>query len=186
MSDVLLHACCAPCAAWPLELLAGSVGALFYYNPNITSEKERDLRFAELARHAGSLGVTLLRDDSGADEWMAAVAPLAHLGERSERCAVCFRLRLARTFARARADGFAAVATVLTISPHKDAALINAIGTDLSVEYGIAWQAHDFKADGGFARGAALSKQHAFYRQNYCGCIFSQREAEERRARKHA
>ena len=95
--------------------------------------------------------------------------------EGGARCERCFRLRLARTAREAEANGFDYFGTTLTVSPLKDADLINAIGFELEKEYGVKYLPSDFKKRGGYLRSIELSKEHTLYRQDYCGCKFSKR-----------
>ncbi len=94
--------------------------------------------------------------------------------EGGERCGVCFKLRLNETAKTAAACGYDFFGTTLTISPLKDARLINTIGAELEKAYGVRWLYSDFKKENGYLRSLQLSKEHSLYRQNYCGCVFSQ------------
>ena len=97
--------------------------------------------------------------------------------ERGVRCAVCFRVQLDAAAEYAAANGFTHLCTTLTISPHKDAALINAIGAEAAAPRGIEWVERVWRKRDGFKRSVAESKRLGLYRQNYCGCIFSMRNA---------
>ena len=149
---------------------------VYYYNPNIAPRSEYDRRLDELDRYARSEAFPLVVGEYDAREWTRAVRGLRHQGERSARCGACFRFRLAGVFRYARENGFAAVATVLSVSPHKDAALFNEVGRSLAAESGIGFIEADFKKHDGFRRATALSRERGFYRQNYCGCIYSKLE----------
>ena len=63
--------------------------------------------------------------------------------------------------------------TTLTISPLKNAALLNEIGFEMGEKYGVAWLPSDFKKREGYKRSIVLSREYDLYRQNYCGCVFS-------------
>ena len=100
--------------------------------------------------------------------------------EGGERCTVCFELRLCHTIKKALdMGGFDYVATTLTVSPHKNAPLINEIGERLTKDKSIAWLPSDFKKKNGYLRSIQLSKQHDIYRQDYCGCIYSKKSKED-------
>ena len=75
-----------------------------------------------------------------------------------------------------------APAKALSVSPHKNAAKLNELGQAIAEEYGVKWLPSDFKKADGFRRSTALSAEYGMYRQDYCGCVFSRREAEARRA----
>jgi len=178
--SLLLHACCAPCSCYVVELLKNDFDiTLFYYNPNISPLKEYIRRLAELERFAGEKNIPLLTGERDLREWVAVVRDTMYLGERSVRCRTCYRFRLERTFRKAREDGYNVVSTVLSISPHKDAGKINEAGKELEKKYGIMFLEGDFKKQDGFRKASELSAFYGFYRQNYCGCAYSKLEREK-------
>ena len=95
--------------------------------------------------------------------------------ERGERCAICFDLRLRKTALKAKELGYDFFATTLTLSPLKDANLINQTGERIAKEVGISYLPSDFKKKNGYKMSIELSKEFNLYRQNYCGCIFSKK-----------
>lgn len=149
---LLLAACCGPCATVAVERLSPDyeVTCLFY-GDNLDSQAEFDRRLA---------GLYKLTDK-------VIVHPYNHDAWQNQNCQRCFTLRLQNALEYAEKLGFDYFATSLTTSPHKDAKLINAIGTALSDKY----LPTDFKKQNGFARSVELSKQLGMYRQNYCGCV---------------
>lgn len=170
---LLLHCCCAPCSSACLERLAGSfeISALFY-NPNI-EDGEYLKRKAELVRFLRETGYAGIIDcDRGTDKFREAVRGLEREKEGGARCAVCFKLRLEKTAQIANELGFGYFTTTLTLSPLKDAALINGIGESLQTG-GAKWLYSDFKKRGGYLRSIELSNEHGLYRQNFCGCAYS-------------
>lgn len=171
---LLLHACCAPCASACLERLHDSFRiTAFFYNPNI-EDGEYFKRKRELERFLDETGWADLADcGHDASEFYSAAAGLENCKEGGERCAKCFYLRLERTALKAKAEGYDYFATTLTLSPLKDAGLINRIGYGLQEKHGVKWLCSDFKKADGYKRSLELSKEHNLYRQNYCGCIFS-------------
>lgn len=118
------------------------------------------------------------------ERFYSAVKGLEHIREGGERCFACYRMRLEETARVARDMGMDFFTTTLSISPMKNAAKLNEIGRELSEEYKVPYLFSDFKKKGGYLRSTELSREYGIYRQNYCGCIFSQREAEERRKAK--
>lgn len=182
---LLLHACCAPCSSYCLEYLSRyfSITVLFY-NPNIYPEKEFEKRADELLRLVKELPVenevSVVVDRFDPQEFYGAVRGLENTGEGGERCAACFRLRLARAAQYAGENGFDYFCTTLTISPLKNAARLNTIGEEISEIYSVDFLPSDFKKKGGYARSVQLSQQYGLYRQNYCGCVFSMNEAQQR------
>lgn len=195
---LFLHSCCAPCSSYVLEYLRPFFRiTVFYFNPNITEDEEYGKRVTEQKRLIEKLNsqlsviggqaypIEVMEGDYRKEAFLQAVKGLEQCKEGEARCDVCFELRLSETAARAkeqRADYFT---TTLTISPLKNATKINEIGNRLSEEYGVAFLPSDFKKKGGYQRSVELSKEYDLYRQDYCGCIFSKREMEERRLKKH-
>ena len=113
---------------------------------------------------------------------MEAVAPFRHLPERSERCWTCYRLRLEKTAAEAARMGFGIFTTTLSVSPHKVHGRIVAEGEAAASKHGITFLPEDFKKKDGFRISVEKSRDMGLTRQDYCGCIYSRREADERRA----
>lgn len=182
---LLLHACCAPCSSYVLEYLSQYLDiTLYYYNPNISPESEFRFREEELKRLIGEMPLSTpvgwLPAAYDPAAFAAIVQGVEAQPEGGERCRRCYRLRLEETMRAAAAGGFDYVTTTLSISPYKNADWLNSIGRELSVQYGVAYLASDFKKRNGYKRSCELSAQYALYRQNYCGCIFSKRQAEKK------
>lgn len=183
---LLLHSCCAPCSSYVLEYLSQYFQiTVLYYNPNIYPEEEYRKRVAEERRLIEEMGekgvflypVRLIEGRFDSREFYDAVRGLEQIPEGGERCAACFRLRLEE--AAGIAGGFDYFTTTLTISPLKNAQVINEIGEELAAEYHVKWLPCDFKKRNGYKRSIELSAEYGLYRQDYCGCIFSKREREE-------
>lgn len=177
---LLLHSCCGPCSSYVLEYLTRCFDvAVLYYNPNIQPAAEYEKRLYWQERLIGALPtptpVRLLPCDWQGGAFDAAVSGLEAEPEGGERCTVCFALRLEETARRAKEGGYPWFGTTLTVSPHKDAARINAIGQDLAAEYGLHWLPSDFKKRDGYKRSIQLSVKYGLYRQDYCGCLWSRR-----------
>ena len=179
---LLLHACCAPCSSYVLEYLCKYFKiTLLYYNPNISPESEYDARAQELIRLAGAIKNVF----EGANDLEVIVAPYnsepfdaialgkEDMPEGGARCKDCYALRLEYTAKMAAEQGFDYFCTTLTISPHKNAALLNQIGQEMAKKYGSEYLVSDFKKNGGYLRSCELSKEYGLYRQNYCGCKWS-------------
>lgn len=172
---LLLHACCAPCSSACIERLKEYFAVTaFFYNPNIEDE-EYFKRKAELIRFINETGWADILD-CGHDvaQFYTAVTGLENCGEGGERCLTCFKLRLEETARAAAEGGYDYFSTTLTISPLKNANAINAIGQSAAQKYGVLWLPCDFKKENGYLRSLKLSQEHRLYRQNYCGCVFSQ------------
>ncbi len=192
---LFLHSCCAPCSSYVLEYLSRYFEiTVFYYNPNIyppseyeerTSEQERLIREfnGEWENEADRHPIHFVAGTYVPDDFYAAAKGLEQEPEGGARCTECFKLRLSEAAREAKAGGFDFFTTTLTISPLKDAERLNRIGEEMGKEYGVEFLPSDFKKKNGYKRSTELSREHALYRQNYCGCVFSKREAEERTGR---
>ncbi len=182
---LLLHSCCAPCSSACLEYLLPHFDiTLFYYNPNITAEEEYLHRVSEQQRLIKELGEDMAADihfAQGAYEpelFLKKVKGLEACPEGGDRCRVCFELRLSKAGAYASEKGFDFFTTTLTISPLKNAQLLNELGLRIGKECGTEYLTSDFKKKNGYKRSIELSARYGLYRQDYCGCAFSRVERE--------
>ena len=175
---LLLHCCCAPCSSYCLEYLNRySRITAFYYNPNITDENEYRHRINELERLINEMPMenraSLLEGEYKPDAFWEMSKGLEDEPERGKRCILCYELRLKKTAEEAAKRGFEYFTTTLTISPLKDAQILNRLGMSLAERYGVKYLPSDFKKNGGYQRSIELSKEFTLYRQNFCGCEFS-------------
>lgn len=185
-----LHSCCAPCSSAVLERLHQAFELIvFYYNPNISPASEFRHRADEQRRLIDQMP---LRDDVRMEEgeydperFYRAVQGYEDAPEGGERCAICFEMRLRKTAEFARSIGAEYFTTTLSISPLKDAARLNAIGQALAQEFGLRYLLSDFKKKDGYRRSCALSEQYQLYRQDFCGCVFSQMERSRQKETQH-
>lgn len=178
---LLLHSCCAPCSSYVLEYLTQYFDiTLYYYNPNISPESEYNFRISELHRLVSEMGISVkIIDGDYEPELFEEIAKgLEDEPERGARCMKCYRLRLEHSAQLAKEQGFDYFTTTLSISPMKNAEALNSIGSALADKYGIAYLFSDFKKREGYKRSIQLSQQYDLYRQNYCGCRFSKKQAE--------
>jgi predicted adenine nucleotide alpha hydrolase (AANH) superfamily ATPase len=182
--SLLLHACCAPCSSYVIEFLAKYFKiTLLYYNPNISPESEYFTRAEELRRLAGAMkgeisGAEDLKveiADYTPEDFLAIAKGREELAEGGARCIDCYRLRLEYAARHAKAHGFDFFCTTLSMSPHKNASALNKIGGELAEKYGVAYLYSDFKKGGGYLRSCELSKEYGLYRQDFCGCVYSQK-----------
>ena len=179
---LLLHSCCAPCSSYCIEYLSDYFTiTVFYYNPNLYPDSEYERRSKEQQRLINEMKTRypVTYTDEGFDprEFYTAVKGLEKEPEGGARCRECFTLRLDKTALKAKELNCDYFTTTLTISPLKDAQLLNEIGFTLSDKYGVPWLPSDFKKKGGFKRSTELSREYGLYRQNYCGCVFSMRNS---------
>lgn len=172
--SVLLHCCCAPCATSVTERVIKTIKpVLYYYNPNIYPEAEYLKRLSELEKLARHFSLELISEPYDENEFLGAIAGFENEKEGGARCPVCFRVRLEKTAARAKREGLTAFCTTLTVSPHKNAAIVNAIGEEVAAARNILWIPSDFKKRNGYFRSCQMCRELDIYRQNYCGCRFS-------------
>jgi len=181
---ILLHICCAPCSTHSIDLLRsegwGVMG--YFYNPNIFSLEEYEIRLDAAREYSEKVGIPLEIGTYDNDEWETAVNEYTHLGEGSQRCRECIAFRLERC-ARLTAElKFGAFTTTLTISPHKNSKSIFDIGREMGERYNISYKNYNFKKKDGFKKSIFLCREHGIPRQDYCGCRYSQKE--RRRVRK--
>ena len=186
---LLLHACCAPCSSYVLEYLSKYFDiTLFFYNPNIYPEEEFRFREDELRRLIGEMplpdNVNIISGRYDPSEFFDIARGYEELPEGDERCRRCYALRLEESARAAKEGGFDYFCTTLSISPYKNAEWLNTIGKEMSEKYGVGYLFSDFKKKNGYKRSCQLSEQYSLYRQDYCGCVFSKREAEKRRKEK--
>lgn len=172
---LLLHACCAPCSSYVLEYLCPYFDiTLYFYNPNMSSEEEYDKRAEELVRLAKEMpcagGVRVVVAPYEPSDYNAIAKGRESESEGGARCFDCYRLRLEKTAVVAKDQGYDYFCTTLSISPHKNAQVLNKIGGDLSEKYGVAYLFSDFKKKNGYKRSCELSEEYGLYRQDFCGC----------------
>ena len=171
---LLLHCCCGPCATAVVERVLPFVRpTLYYYNPNTQPLSEYEKRGEEVKKVAEFFGLDYIVEDYDCNEFLHTVAGFEDEKEGGRRCPLCFSLRLRKSAQYAKEHEYDAFCTTLTVSPHKNAKLINEIGERVESEYGVKWIYSDFKKADGYKRSIVLSKELALYRQDYCGCQFS-------------
>ncbi len=174
---LLLHSCCAPCSSYCLEYLSEFFDiTVLYFNPNIEDE-EYNRRLEEQKRLIGELKtknrVEVIAGRHNTEEFYTAIKGFENEKEGGRRCEICFRLRLYEAAKFAKENNFDYFTTTLSISPLKNAQLLNQIGGEAAAQYNIQYLYSDFKKKGGYLRSIELSKKYSLYRQDYCGCVFS-------------
>lgn len=171
---LLLHACCAPCASSCIERVKDNFDlTVYFYNPNVDGEKEYYLRANELVRLCQAQGVKVVVEEYNPKEFFDQVKGLENQPEGGRRCEKCFLLRLKKSADYAKDNGFDYFTTTLTVSPLKNASMINGIGEKIEKEQLVNYLPSDFKKKNGYLRSIELSREYNLYRQNYCGCTFS-------------
>lgn len=181
---LLLHSCCGPCSSYVLEYLSQYFEiTVLFFNPNIYPAEEYEKRLNAQEKIISEMNfknpVSLMTLPYGYNEFLCAAKGNENEREGGARCTECFKLRIGRTALEAKRLDFDCFTTTLSVSPHKNAALINKIGEEFSQETGVKFLTADFKKREGYKRSIELSKQYDLYRQDYCGCEFSIPEKEE-------
>ena len=170
--DILVHMCCGPCSSYPVPLLleqGHQVRGLFY-NPNIHPFQEYQRRQKGVEELAGLLGIEVIYlPEYDIEKYFQDTA-----FREGQRCRICYSLRLTRAAQIARRGNFDAFTTTLLISPFQKHELIRDIGEQIAEQVGIPFFYQDFRP--GYKESVIRSKEMGLYRQQYCGCLFSERE----------
>ncbi len=174
-NKIILHACCAICSGYPINLLKdmGYIPVVYFYNPNIYPEIEYQKRLEAERVMCKAADCELIVGDYEQEEFYKAVKGLENEPEKGRRCDKCFELRLSKTALLAKSMGINMFTTSIVISPHKNFQKITAIGQKIAQKYNLEYKAIDFKKKDGFLKTNKISKELNLYRQNYCGCVFS-------------
>jgi predicted adenine nucleotide alpha hydrolase (AANH) superfamily ATPase len=169
---ILLHICCGPCALYPLRTLrsAGHQVTGFFYNHNIHPYQEYARRRDAAVQMAEQEQMPLMvRDDYDLEGFLANVAAAPE-----QRCRYCYASRLRATAQTAAEGGFDAFTAALLYSRYQKHEEIRELGEQNGREFGVAFHYEDFRP--GWQEGIRLSKELGLYRQQYCGCIYSEKE----------
>lgn len=172
--EIFLHACCGPCAEWPVsELVSEDYKiTMFYHNPNIHPRFEHQRRLQNLKIVSDLWQIPLLvTDEYREDLWTER----AYLESDKDRCHMCYRLRMDKTAEVAKNLGFQFFSTTLLVSPYQRHEAIMEAGHAAAQKYGLTFLYRDFRP--GFRQGQQMARDHGLYRQKYCGCILSLQES---------
>lgn len=185
LTDVLLHACCAPCSSAIVEwMMANDIRpVIYYFNPNIWPREEYEIRKQESKRHAESLGLTWIDGDYDHEEWLYGVCGMEGEPERGRRCEQCFTMRLIAAAHKAQELNIPYFTTTLASSRWKNLDQINRAGAIaermINVQpsmFNVHYWAQNWRKGGLYERRNQLLKEYNFYNQQYCGCEFSRRD----------
>jgi len=169
---LLLHICCANCAINPLQQLQGRGADVvgFFFNPNIHPYQEYRKRLEALKDYSEKTGLNLIsRDEYLLEEFLRNVSHCV-----DDRCRYCYRVRLEATAREAKEKGFDRFSTTLLESAHQKHDVIRETGEQVARDVGIPFHYEDFRP--GWRTGVEMSKAMGLYRQQYCGCIYSEKE----------
>jgi len=169
---LLLHICCGPCALYPLRTLraAGHDVTGFFYNHNIHPYQEYQRRLTAAREMASLEALPMIeQDDYDLEGFLSAVA-----SGPENRCSYCYTSRLRATAAAAAKNGFEAFSASLLYSRYQKHEEIIIAGENAGKEFGVQFYYQDFRP--GWQEGIRLSKELGLYRQQYCGCIYSEKD----------
>ena len=175
-TEVLVHICCAPDAAYGVRALRERFDVTgFFYNPNIHPREEIRKRLRATLALLEIDPFSMVVGAGGEEAWEDTARGLEGEPERGRRCEACIRLRMRGTARKAAELGMPAFGTVLTVSPKKDAAMVNRVGREEAERSGLRFVEADLKKGDGYLKSVRASKEMGLYRQRYCGCRYSMR-----------
>ncbi len=178
-NKLLLHSCCAPCSGEVMEALVYSEidFAIYFYNPNIHPVQEYEIRKQENIDFAIKHNIPFIDADYDKDNWFLRVKGLEWEPERGKRCTACFDMRFERTALYAHENNFPVISSSLGISRWKNMTQINDCGVRAASRYPqLTYWTYNWRKNGGAARMYEIAKKESFYKQEYCGCVYSLRD----------
>jgi hypothetical protein len=177
---ILLHICCAPCTIYPLKVMCedGHDVVGLFFNPNIHPYAEYKKRLDTAIQYADTVGLKLIfSDDYPMEDFLRGV-----VFREETRCRYCYHTRLAYAAKVAKKGKFNGFTTTLLYSKFQDGNLLETLGTSIAEKSGVPFYYRDFSQ--GWKEGIDTSKNLGMYRQQYCGCIYSEKERFYRRQKK--
>jgi len=169
---ILLHICCAPCSIYPLKELRsqGMDVTGFFFNHNIHPYQEYRRRLDTVREYADKVDLTMVyRDEYRLEEFLGAVS-----ANPDQRCLYCYASRLEATARAAAENGFQGFTSSLLYSRFQKHDTIRELGENIGARHGVRFHYDDFRR--GWQEGIRISKEVGLYRQQYCGCIYSEKE----------
>lgn len=175
---VLLHICCGPCAIYPAKLLKeeGYEVEGFFYNPNIHPFSEYKKRYEAVVAMGERMGLNVIHHRYDFEDFLRQ---LSSIRDRQQQHRFCWRRRLEETARVAESEGIPHFTTTLLSSPYQNVEEIKLLGEEIAQKEEINFLARDFRP--GFAESHKISKEWKLYHQNYCGCLYSEKESIEQR-----
>ena len=179
---LLLHSCCGPCSSYVITYLTNYFDiTILYYNPNIypyeeyLKRKEEQIKVINELKKVNNNNIDIMDCDYDNNKYEKEIKGLENEPEKGKRCEVCYKMRMEKTAKEAKNNNYDYFCTTLSVSPYKNALLINDIGKKLEKKHSIKWLYSDFKKKDGYKKSIILSEKYNLYRQNYCGCIYSKK-----------
>lgn len=186
-NKVLIHSCCAPCAGELMELMVENNIDLtiFFYNPNIHPKREYEIRKEENIRFAKKMNIKFVDADYDVQNWFSKAKGMEEAPERGERCTMCFDMRFVETARYAKENGYKIITSSLGISRWKNMDQINDCGQQAASLFDdVTYWDYNWRKQGGSERMYKIAKRENFYKQEYCGCIYSLRDTNKWRSEK--
>ena len=180
MKKIILHACCAPCASYPINRLREDdfEPVVFFYNPNIFPYREYKIRRDELKNYCEKQRIEFIEENYDIKSFYKATKGFENEPEKGQRCSICFDLRLNKTALLAKKMEIEAFTTTLSVSPHKNSNQIFEIGKKVAQKHNLEFLEYNFKKQDGYKISRQIAKENNMYTQNYCGCMYSMRKPE--------
>ena len=177
MKKIILQACCAPCASYPIKKLIEDnyMPVIFFYNPNIYPYEEYKIRRDELEKYCKKINIEFFEGEYESDLFYKKIKGYELEPEKGKRCSICFNLRLDKTALFAHSKGIDCFTTTLSVSPHKRSEQIFEIGREIAKKYNLNFIEYNFKKQDGFKKSRIIAKENNMYNQKYCGCKYSLR-----------
>lgn len=175
MQKVLLHACCAVCASYPVIKLRKEnfEPVVYFYNPNIWPQNEYQRRLNELISYSQKENFELIIESYSPKDFEDIAKGYENCPEKGKRCTRCFALRLNKTAQKAKDLKIKNICTTLSISPHKISKQVFKAGQNAAAEHGLVFLEYDFKKQDGFKLAQIIAIENNMYKQTYCGCKYS-------------
>lgn len=176
MKKTLILSCCAPCSAGVVEFFAKNKkpACVLFYNPNIATKEEHDLRGKENKRLCDFFGLDFVSLPYEPEVWLDATKDFLNEPERGKRCSLCFSLRLKKAAMYAKENNFDCFTSVLGVSRYKNLEQVNACAEEISKAVGLPYDFTNWRKNGREIRRAQIIKELNLYSQKYCGCLPSQ------------
>lgn len=180
MKKIILHACCAPCASYPIKKLLEDnfKPVVFFYNPNIFPFEEYEIRRKELKKYCKKINIEYIEEKYDIKTFYELIKGYEQEPEKGKRCSICFKLRLEKTAEISKQLGIDCFTTTLSVSPHKNSNQIFEIGREVAKNNGLTCLEYNFKKENGFKISREIARENNMYAQNYCGCEFSIRKSD--------
>ncbi|MDD3804100.1 MAG: epoxyqueuosine reductase QueH [bacterium] len=174
MEHLLLHVCCGPDLTYAYEYFSKEYSVTGYFaNDNIDTEEEYEKRFYQAKIVADHYKFMIIKKIYEPEKFLVASKNLENEREMGRRCEECHRMNFRSAVEKAKEINAGLVSTTLTISPHKNAEMINRIGCEEASKKSVRFVEENLKKHEGFKKATEISKRFNLYRQNWCGCKFS-------------